>query len=137
MVPDAQQLRVLPQPSAWPQPALPKSAQVLGMHATQVLFWHVWPEGHGAHDCDIPQPRSIGAHPVTVTWEHVLGVQQLLLEQTSPVPQGAQAFCTPQPRSTGPQPVTKPASWASPHVWGVQQLLLVQTSPVPQGAHAC
>ena len=43
--PPVQQSTVPPQPLSWPQPALPKSAHVLGTHATQALFMQLWPDG--------------------------------------------------------------------------------------------
>ncbi len=137
-VPSAQQLRVLPQPSEWPQPPL-KSAQVFEVQATHALALHVSAPGHGEHDFSTPHPRSTGVHPETrpasIASAHVFGVQHALALQTSPVAHGAHDCWTPQPRFTALQPtapasvVAAPASRASAHVVGVQQAPETQTSP--------
>ena len=136
LVPEAQQSRVWPHPSLCPQPALPKSAQVLGMHATHTLPSQLWPVGQGLHDCSTPQPRSTGAQPLTppsaAACAQVIGVQHALLRQISPAAHGLQTFWTPQPTSTAAHPV--PAS-TSAQVPGVQQALVRQMSPAAHGLH--
>jgi hypothetical protein len=79
-VPAAQQLSVPPHPLACPQPAFPKSAHVFGVHDTQVSFEQTSPAPHCMHAVVTPQPKSIGAQPVTVPASsasaHVCGAQQ-------------------------------------------------------------
>jgi hypothetical protein len=101
-----QQLRVLPQPSEWPQPPS-KSEQVFGTHGVHALALHVSSPGQGAQVFVMPQPRSIGVQPVTMpasaSSAHVFGVQHAPETHVSPVGQGEHACEMPQPRSTGVQ----------------------------------
>jgi hypothetical protein len=82
VVPAAQQSSVWldPQPTLWPHPMLPKSAQVRGMHGSHVLLLHA-PPSQNMHCSNTPQPRSIGLQPVTlpaaVAAAHVDGAQHL------------------------------------------------------------
>jgi hypothetical protein len=79
VVPAAQQLSVLPQPSPCPHPTLSKSPHVLGMHAVQTWFVQTSPVGQGAHDLVTPHPRLTGAQsggPPSLTSAHVEGLQQ-------------------------------------------------------------
>jgi len=122
-VPLPQQLRVPPHPSWCPQPALPKSAHVLGVHVTHWSITQVCPVAQLLQTLITPQLRLTGLQPVGLASAsaHVSGVQHVSTSQTCPVAHPAQTLFTPQFRLTGAQPVTMPASAASAHVSGVQQ----------------
>jgi hypothetical protein len=91
---------LLPQPTAWPQPASPKSAHVFGTHGTHALLEHTSPPSQGEQVRWTPQPRSTVPHPVTVpasmASSQVDGVQQLPPVHVSPVPHVPQLTLAPQ-----------------------------------------
>lgn len=96
-----------PQPSEWPQPVLPKSAQVFGVQTWQAALTQTSPAPHGLHDFFTPQPRSTGAQPVThpasSAQPHVLGVQQPPSSHSSPGTHMPQETAGPHPLLTLPQ----------------------------------